>query len=74
MYRVRNMSDHDKKTGVGLVKTDMRRRGRLLDTSVSDLMWAEQAPEIILKELASIRTALTHSLCLFIHEQLQVLN
>ena len=44
---------------VGLVQTDLR--GRLLDTIMIDLMWAKQAPYIILEEMNKEDTHTPHT-------------
>jgi hypothetical protein len=44
---------------VGLVRTDFR--GRLLDTSMIDLMWAKQAPQIILEDINKEDTHTHHT-------------
>ena len=44
---------------VGLVQTDLR--GSLLDTTMIDLMWAKQAPEIIFQEMNKEDTNTPHT-------------
>jgi hypothetical protein len=61
--RGRNVSDDESPerffNRVGLAQTDLW--GRLLDTTMIDLMWSEQAPSIILEEMNREDTHTPHT-------------